>query len=88
MQFGPMDEKTVRAYRECFTSPAGRIVLNHLLRSLGVFHPAQNEGEAVMRNIGIEILENCGVLHESNSQQITDNLLAVEAPAEWRNDGY
>jgi hypothetical protein len=72
-----LDTDIQDAYRRCFSSPAGRVVLSHLLTQLGFFDPGQSTDHLLMRNICVGILENIGSFHETNAADLTDALLAL-----------
>lgn len=73
------DEKTLR-WRRVFGSPDGRKTLEEILVGLGVFNTiAPDDVErVVLRNYGLDILYQMGVLVDKNLEKIVDKFLSIE----------
>jgi hypothetical protein len=55
---------TLKCYNEVFSTPAGQVVLQHLMQATGVFSPEwpyKDEGSNALRNLGVQILEYAGM---------------------------
>ena len=62
------DELNMIAYRNTFLSDQeGRYVLANILTRLGFFEVCKTEGDMALRNMGLELLENCGMLFLANA---------------------
>ena len=64
--------------RRALATPEGRTVLSFLLDTLGLFRPAVDDTDRVLRNYAIFFMSHgLGVLFPENHDRIVDALLAV-----------
>lgn len=73
------DEKTLQ-YRRVFNTPDGKAVLQDMLLDLNVFsavNPQDHESVA-LRNYGITLMYNIGILTDNNLELMVDKLLSME----------
>lgn len=73
------DGKTLQ-YRRVFNTPDGKAVLQDMLVDLNVFSavdPKDHESVA-LRNYGITLMYNVGILTDDNLEPMVDKLMSME----------
>lgn len=73
------DERTL-LYRRVFNTPDGRRVLSDMVLGLDVFSsiPPEDHERAALRNFGLALLYDVGVLVDSNLEGIIDRMMDME----------
>lgn len=73
------DDKT-RMYRRVFGTGDGKKVLAHMLVELNVFSsiPPKDEERMALRNYGLSLLYNMGVLIDKNIDTIVDKFMSID----------
>jgi hypothetical protein len=72
------EESRIRdVYRTTFSSPEGREALLYIISDLGFFDATVDDTSQALRNFAVRLLEQMGILHETNAEHIVTQLLKL-----------
>jgi len=80
-----INDETQRYFRECFSTPAGRVVLGIILADLGYFDDDLNPEEVCRENYAKTILKYMGLANKDTLRSFINHLIEIPVKQEKRD---
>jgi hypothetical protein len=81
-----MTDQTQQYFRECFSTPAGRVVLGIILNDLGYFDDNLHPEEVCKANYAKTILKYMGLANIDTLRSFVDRLISIPVTQEKKED--